>query len=111
LIGVAPRGAPADQATAEEASYRRAMHRTRIEEASWNPKVAQDAASVFKAKLKGASELEEYLMGALRRMAADLLCKHQLSPRVRLLCRLSHHFFWFAGLRSSSNAEEKWVTS
>jgi hypothetical protein len=42
-------------------------------------------AAIFKVKQKAACEHEEYLMGALRRMATDLLCKLQLSRKVHCI--------------------------
>jgi hypothetical protein len=42
--------------------------------------MAQAAATIFKAKLKAASKREEYVMGMLRRLAADLLCKMPSEP-------------------------------
>jgi hypothetical protein len=37
--------------------------------------IAQAAAAIFKAKLKIATEREGYVLGTLRRLVVDLLCK------------------------------------
>jgi hypothetical protein len=82
-------GVPTNQLAAEEASYQRAMQRAQAKEADRQLKAAQAAAAIFKAKLKAASKREEYVMSALRRLAADLLCKmtsEPLSPSGVSLC-------------------------
>jgi hypothetical protein len=69
-VGVSP-----DQLAAEEASFQRAQQLAQVRQADCNLKAARAAAAILMSKLKVATEREEYIMGALRGLAADLLCK------------------------------------
>jgi hypothetical protein len=56
------------------------MQRAQAKEADRQLKAMQVVATIFEAKLKAASEQEEYVMGTLRRLAVDLLCKMPSEP-------------------------------
>jgi hypothetical protein len=73
-------GVPPDQLAAEEASFQQAQRLVRVRQIDHNLKTAQAAAAILKSKLKFAMEREEYIMGVLRWMAADLLCKILTEP-------------------------------
>jgi hypothetical protein len=68
-------GVPPNKLAAEEASFQRAQRLAQVKQADRNLMAARAAAAILKSKLKAATEREEYILGALRGLAVDLLCK------------------------------------